>query len=214
MATTYDSVEDLAEALRRAAARTASTSNESAKRTRIGRIGTRSTWCARARARSCRHEQRLRRDRARRRLAGRALRGRPGGGRPARGSRRARARGRGVLLLGLHSLEDAAATGRGGAWGARGRGERRRRCGGGACVARLHRLRLLRRRTGALARRKRHRPAARQWTARRAGRRRGRRRAPHRRPRGPRQRRRSGHTAGPGPARARGRVDEPRGDRP
>ena len=58
----------------------------------------------------------------------------------------------------------------------------------------------------------RHRPAARHRPARRSGRRRGRRRAPHRRPRGPRERRRSGRAAGPGPARARGRLDQPRGD--
>ena len=49
--------------------------------------------------------------------------------------------------------------------------------------------------------------------ARRAGRGRGRRRAPHRRARRPRQRRRPDHPAGPGPARARRRLDQPRGDR-
>ena len=58
----------------------------------------------------------------------------------------------------------------------------------------------------------RHRPAARHRPARRPGRRRGRRRAPHRRPRGPRERRRSGRSARPGPARARRRLDQPRGD--
>ena len=141
-------------------------------------------------------EQRLRRDRARRRLAGRALRGRAGRGRPARRRRRARARGRGVLVLGLHPVEDAAAARRGGPRGARGRRDRRGRCRGGARLARLHGLRPLRRRTGALAGRQRDRPAARQRPARRPGRRRGRRRAPHRRPRGPRQRRRPGRAAG------------------
>ena len=68
--------------------------------------------------------------------------------------------------------------------GARGGGDRRGRRRGGARLARLHGLRLLRRRPGALAGGQRHRPAARHRPARRARRRRGRRRAPHRRPRG------------------------------
>ena len=80
-------------------------------------------------------------------------------------------------------------------------------------VARLHGLRLLRRRAGALAGRERHRPAARQRPARRDRRGRGRRRASHRRARRPRERRRPDHPADPGPARARGRLDQPRGDR-
>ena len=46
-----------------------------------------------------------------------------------------------------------------------------------------------------------------------AGRGRGRRRAPHRRARRRGDRRRSGRPARPGPARARGRLDQPRGDR-
>jgi len=41
----------------------------------------------------------------------------------------------GVLLLGLHSLKDAAAAGRGGAWRARCRRKRRGRCRGGARLA-------------------------------------------------------------------------------
>ena len=56
----------------------------------------------------------------RRRLAGRALRRRARRGRPARRPRRARAGRRRVLLLGLHPVEDAAAPGRGGARRARG----------------------------------------------------------------------------------------------
>ena len=36
---------------------TASMKRESVHQTRTGRIGMRSTWCERARARSCRHEQ-------------------------------------------------------------------------------------------------------------------------------------------------------------
>ena len=54
--------------------RTASTRRAPARPTPTGPTGTPSTWCASRPARSCRHEQRLRRDRARRRLAGRALR--------------------------------------------------------------------------------------------------------------------------------------------
>ncbi len=98
-----------------------------------------------------RHEQRLRRDRDRRRLARRALRGRAGRGRPARGRGRARARRRRVLVLGVHPVEDAAAAGRGGPRGARGGRDRRGRRRGGARLARLHGLGLLRRRAGALA---------------------------------------------------------------
>ena len=51
----------------------------------------------------------------RRRLARRALRRRAGRGRPARRRRRARAGRRRVLVLGVHPVEDAAASGRGGA---------------------------------------------------------------------------------------------------
>ena len=50
------------------------------------------------------------------------------------------------------------------------------------------------------------------WPARRAGRRRGGRRAAHRRAHRARQRGRPGSAAGAGPARARRRLDEPRGD--
>ena len=81
---------------------------------------------------------------------------------------------------------------------------RRGRRRGGAGLARLHGLGLLRRRAGALARRTRastllrgHRPAG------RAGRRRGGRRPPHRRPRRGRDRLGPGRPAGPRPARAR-----------
>ena len=69
---------------------------------------------------------RLRRHRPRRRLARRALRRRAGRGRPARRGRRARAGRRRVLLLGVHPVEDAAAPGRGGARRARGGGDRAR----------------------------------------------------------------------------------------
>ena len=129
--------------------------------------------------------ERLRRHRDRRRLAGRALRGRLGRRRPARGRRGARAGGRGVHELGMHPVQDAAAPGRGGPWGARGGRQRRRRRRGGAGLARLHGLGPQRRGSGALAGRQRHRPAARHRAAGRSGRGRGRRRAPHRRPRGP-----------------------------
>ena len=128
---------------------TESTRSESVMPTRTGRIGTRSTWCASARARSCRHEQRLRRDRARRGLAGRALRGSAGRGRPARCSRGARVGGRRVLVLRVHPVQDAAPARRGGARGAGGGRNRRGRHRGRARLARLHGLRLLRRRAGA-----------------------------------------------------------------
>ena len=94
---------------------------------------------------------RLRRDRPRRRLARRALRRGARRGRPARRGRRARARRRRVLVLGLHPVEDAAASGRGRARRPRRGGERRGRRRGGARLARLHGLELLRRRPGALA---------------------------------------------------------------
>ena len=118
-----------------------------------------------------------------------------------------------MLVLGLHSVQDAAAPGRGCA--------RRKRCGrtgdgrrrGGARVARLHGLELLRRRPGALARRQRNRPASWQWPTCRPGCCRGGRRPAHRRPRRPRERCGSGHPADPGPARARGDLDEPGSDR-
>ena len=98
-------------------------------------------------------------------LPGRALRGGARRGRPARRGGRARARRRRVLLLGLHPVEDVAAPGRGGARGARGRGERRGRRRGGARLAGLHGLRPHRRRGGPLACRSRHRAAARQRPA-------------------------------------------------
>ena len=82
---------------------------------------------------------------------GRALRRRARRGRPARRPRRARARRRRVLVLGVHPVEDAAAPGRGGACGARRRGDRGGRRRRGARLARLHGLELLRRRPGALA---------------------------------------------------------------
>ena len=201
---------------RRSAARrrrTASTRSGPARQTRTGPTGTPSTWCGSRPAKSCRHEQRLRRHRHRRRLAGRALRRRARRGRPSRRPRRARARRRRVLLLGVHPVEDAAAPGRGGARRARRDGDRRGRRRGGARLARLHGLELLRRGTGALARGQRHRPAARQRPARRNGCGRGRRRAPHRRARRPRQRGRPVRAAGSRAARARGHLDEPRGDR-
>jgi len=59
MATTYESVEELAEALRRAAAAHGMHEEHTARPMRTGPIGTRSTWCGSAPARSCRHEQRL-----------------------------------------------------------------------------------------------------------------------------------------------------------
>ena len=62
---------------------------------------------------------------------------------------------------------------------ARSGGDRRGRRQGGARLARLHGLGVLRRRAGALARGPGHRPAARQRPARRHRRGRGRRRAPH-----------------------------------
>ena len=64
--------------------------------------------------------ERLRRHRARRRLAGRALRRRAGRRRPAGRRGRARAGRRRVLVLGVHSVQDAAAPRRGGARRARG----------------------------------------------------------------------------------------------
>ena len=64
-------------------------------------------------AQAMRHEQRLRRHRDRRRLARRALRRGAGRGRPAGRAGRARADRRRVLLLGLHPVQDAAAAGRG-----------------------------------------------------------------------------------------------------
>ena len=131
--------------------RTASTRSGSGRQIRTGPPGTPSTWCGSRPERSCRHEQRLRRDRDRRRLAGRALRRRIGRGRPARRTRRARARRRRVLLLGLHSVQDAAAPGRGRACRARRDGDRRGRRRGGARLARLDGLELLRQRPGALA---------------------------------------------------------------
>ncbi len=90
--------------------------------------------------------------------------------------------------------------------------QRRGRCRGGSRLARLHGLRLLRRRTGAMAGRQRHRPDPRQRAARRARGGRGRRRPAHGRPHRPRQRRRPVHAAGTGPARARRRLDQSRGD--
>ena len=93
---------------------TASTRSAPGSATRTGPTGTPRTWSPSRPARSCRRE-RLRRDRHRRRLARRALRRRARRRRPARRARRARAgRGR-VLLLGVHPVEDAAASRRGGA---------------------------------------------------------------------------------------------------
>ena len=94
---------------------------------------------------------------ARRRPGRRALRRPARRGRPARRDRRARAARRRVLLLGLHPVQDAAAPGRGAPGGARGAGRRRggrrrRRPGGRVRLARLHGLRLRRRRPGALGR--------------------------------------------------------------
>ena len=111
---------------------------------------------------------RLRRHRPRRRLARRALRRRAGRGRPARRGRRARAGRRRVLVLGVHPVEDAAAS-RARPCTPRTRRRRPREVDvdGGARLARLHGLELLRRRPGALAGRQRHRPAARQRPARR-----------------------------------------------
>ena len=142
-----------------------------------------------------RHEHRLRRDRHRRRLARRALRGRARRGRPARRGRGARAGRRRVLVLRVHPVQDAAASRRGGpgrARGGRDGGGRRR---GGARVSRLHGLRLLRRRPGALAGRQRHRPDPRRRPARRHRSRRGRRPPLHGRARRARQRRRPVHPA-------------------
>ena len=102
-----------------------------------------------SRRRGAAEMSRLRRHRARRRFARRALRGRAGRGRPARRGRRARAGRRRVLLLGVHPVEDAAAPGRGRARRARGGGDRGGRRRGGAGLARLHGLQLLRRRPGA-----------------------------------------------------------------
>ena len=191
--------------------RTASTRSGPASMTRTGRTGTPSTSSGSRPARSCRHEQRLRRHRHRRRLAGRALRRRAGGGRPARRARRARAGRRRVLLLGVHPVQDAAAPGGGGAWRERRGGDSAGRCRGGAGLARLHGLELLRRRPGALARQAWHRPASRSRPAGRDGRGGGRRRSPRRRARGPGDRLGADHPARAGPARPRGRLDEPRG---
>ena len=82
-----------------------------------------------------------------------------GGLRVAR--RRARARRRRMLVLGVHPVEDAAAPRRGGARRERGGALARGRRRGRARLARLHGLGLLRRRPGEVARRQRHRPAAR-----------------------------------------------------
>ena len=129
---------------------TASTRSASAPPTRTGPTGTPRTWWRSRPGRSCRRE-RLRRDRSRRRGARRALRGGAGRARAARRGRRARAGRRRVLLLGVHSVEDAAAPGRGGAGRARRRRDRAGRRRGGARLAGLHGVGLLRRRPGALA---------------------------------------------------------------
>ena len=102
--------------------RTASTRSARVSGTRSGRPGTpRSCW--RSRPAPSRRSERLRRHRPRRRRAGRALRGRPRRRRPPRRRGRTRARGRRVLVLGVHPVQDAAAPGRGRARGERGCGD-------------------------------------------------------------------------------------------
>ena len=91
-------------------------------------------------------EPRLRRHRHRRRFARRALCRRSGRGRPAGRDRGARAARRRVLLLGVHPVQDAAASGRGAGGGARRAGRSRGAHGRGrrlvrAGVARLHDVR-------------------------------------------------------------------------
>ena len=156
---------------------------------------------------------RLRRDRAGGRLARRALR--RGAGRRRPQGRRGRAgagRGR-VLLLRLHPVQDPAAPGRGRARRDRGGGHRAGGRHGRAGLPGLHGLELLRRRAGAVAGGQRHRPDPRHRPAGRPGRGRGGRPALHGPRRGAGDRLGSGDTAGPGPARAGRRVDQPRGDR-
>ena len=148
--TAFASTADLASALRRAAAAHGEHEKRTGQRDENWPDWYAAYMVAEQAGRNCRRE-RLRRDRGRRRLAGRALRRRARRRRPACRARRARTRRRRVLVLGVHSVQNAAAPGRGCARRERGGRVGECRYRGCARVAGLHGFELLRCRPGALA---------------------------------------------------------------